>query len=400
MKAGLAAGLAAVEAFAAAPERVGNLLFVAVPDEEAGSAGARALAAELPGIAARMGLSLAAAINLDAMIDSDQGDMGRRVALGTVGKLLPSALVVGRAAHAAEARQGINAAALMAGIVSALEWSPALAESTDGEVAAPPTLLGLKDGRTSYDVTVPARAWAYWNVMTHRRQPADVLATFAELCREGTADGLRRLAVRDASDGLPDRVPVLTFAELRRELEGRPAAEAALTKLAETLAASGLDLPEQCRLITEQLWTASGRSGPAVIVGFASLPYLPSQLKGAAGDRLRVAVERARARIAARHGMSIGTLQYFPAISDMSFLGQVDAVGLPAVAANMPAWEHGVAWPNGLASADLPTVNAGPWGRDYHTPLERLHTAYAFDVLPDLVLEIAREVLCPQGRLG
>ena len=68
----------------------------------------------------------------------------------------------------------------------------------------------------------------------------------------------------------------------------------------------------------------------------------------------------------------------------MSFLGQVDAAGLPVVAANMPAWGHGLVWPEGPASAGLPTVNAGPWGRDYHTPMERLHTGYAFKVLPDL----------------
>jgi arginine utilization protein RocB len=90
-------------------------------------------------------------------------------------------------------------------------------------------------------------------------------------------------------------------------------------------------------------------------------------------------------------------LRYFPGISDMSFLGQVDAAGLPVVAANMPAWGHGLVWPEGPASAGLPTVNAGPWGRDYHTPLERLHTGYAFEVLPDLVLEIAREVLGAGG---
>ena len=44
MKAGLAAGLAVCEGFAAAAAPVGNLLFLAVPDEENASAGARAAA--------------------------------------------------------------------------------------------------------------------------------------------------------------------------------------------------------------------------------------------------------------------------------------------------------------------------------------------------------------------
>jgi arginine utilization protein RocB len=86
-------------------------------------------------------------------------------------------------------------------------------------------------------------------------------------------------------------------------------------------------------------------------------------------------------------------LRYFPGISDMSFLGQADAATVPLVAANTPAWGAGLLWPEGGAIAGIPTVNAGPWGRDYHTRLERLHAPYAFDVLPDLVEAIARGVL-------
>ena len=108
------------------------------------------------------------------------------------------------------------------------------------------------------------------------------------------------------------------------------------------------------------------------------MPYLPTRLEGAAGVRLDGAVRRAAAVAAARHRTGIGTCGYFPGISDMSFLGQVDAAAVPAIAANTPAWGHGIAWPAGRAALGVPIVNAGPWGRDYHTPLERLHTGYAF----------------------
>ena len=43
--------------------------------------------------------------------------------------------------------------------------------------------------------------------------------------------------------------------------------------------------------------------------------------------------------------------------------------------------------------AGIPIVNAGPWGRDYHTVLERMHALYAFRVLPDLIAEICARVL-------
>ena len=399
MKSGLAAGLAVIEALAEEPEREGNVLFLAVPDEEAGSAGARAAAPALRGIAERLGLSLEAAINLDATVDDGDGAEGRVVALGTVGKLLPAALVVGRAVHAAELARGVNAGLLAAAIVEAVEWSGALAERTGDEPAAPPTLLTLRDDRTAYDVTTPATVWAYWNVMTHRRGPAEVLAALAGLCRDATARALGSLAGRLRAaglptDGLPVEVPVLTFAELRREVFERDPGEAErFGALAGELARSGLDVPEQCRRLTLHLWSASRRSGPAVVLGFASIPYLPTEPRGEGGRRLEAAARAAAEAVAARHGTGIAIRRYFPGISDMSFLGQADPAAVPAVAENTPAWGAGVAWPADGAIAGLPIVNAGPWGRDYHTPLERLHTGYAFEVLPELVLEIVRRVL-------
>ena len=77
----------------------------------------------------------------------------------------------------------------------------------------------------------------------------------------------------------------------------------------------------------------------------------------------------------------------------MSFLGQADEEAVPVIAANTPPWGAGIVWPNRLALGGVPIINVGPWGRDYHTRLERLCVPYAFEVLPDLVGEIARRVL-------
>jgi arginine utilization protein RocB len=41
----------------------------------------------------------------------------------------------------------------------------------------------------------------------------------------------------------------------------------------------------------------------------------------------------------------------------------------------------------------VPTINLGPWGRDYHTPFERIETDYGFRVLPSLLLDLSRAVL-------
>nr|MBA3446005.1 M20/M25/M40 family metallo-hydrolase [Pseudaminobacter sp.] len=60
MKGGLAAGLAVIEAITRAQSFDGNLLFIAVPDEEGNSAGARRMAQALGGIATELRLDIEA----------------------------------------------------------------------------------------------------------------------------------------------------------------------------------------------------------------------------------------------------------------------------------------------------------------------------------------------------
>jgi len=365
------AGLAAMEDAVADPERMGNLLFLAVPDEEVNSAGARAAATVLSQLGRERGLEIVAAINLDALVEDGDGSVGRAVALGTIGKLLPSALVVGRATHASDAFRGLSACALAGALAAEMEWAPELLERTGDEIAAGVTLLGMKDTKQGYNVTTPERVWMFWNVMTQRRGPAEVLDISEQLANRAAHGFVERLSGHLGA--ALDPVPVLTFEALRQEVEGLGAAVAeALADVAREAAAWGMDLPEQSRIITERAWELSGRSGPAIVLGFASMPYLATSLgDDPAGRRLEAACGEAAAAVAERYGTTIRLMRYFPGISDMSFLGQADEGAVPVIAANTPPWGAGIVWPDGPALGDVPIVNAGPWGRDYHTRLER-----------------------------
>ena len=58
--------------------------------------------------------------------------------------------------------------------------------------------------------------------------------------------------------------------------------------------------------------------------------------------------------------------------------------------ANTPIWGSSFTLD---ASPAYPVINIGPWGRDYHHWLERLHAPYAFEVLPKLVLHVTKAAL-------
>ncbi len=397
MKSGLAAGLAAMAGFAADPGRRGNLLFIAVPDEENASAGAKAAALALPGIARERGIEVAAVVNLDSIADDSDGAGGRVVALGTVGKVLPTTFVVGAPVHSGFPLRGLNAAVLAGAIAQRLEWAPELTDESAAEAGTPVSLLALRDGKPGYDVTTPGTAWAYWSVLNHRRDPSTVMRIIERLVREAVAECVGRLSQRAAASGqfagLLDwagSVKVLRWSELLASVREKDAGiDADLASEAARLRDSGLDTPEISRQLTALAWARSGRSGPAVVLGLGSTPYLATQLRS---ERVEAAVAGLVAEAPARHGVSIKAVDYFAGISDMSFWGQGESGLFGRLAGETPAWATCVGLHAGHV-AQVPTVNLGPWGRDYHTPLERIETDYGFRVLPRLLLELCGRVL-------
>ncbi|HEX6288969.1 MAG TPA: M20/M25/M40 family metallo-hydrolase [Herpetosiphonaceae bacterium] len=410
MKSGLAAGIAVLCRFSEiARERQGSLLLIATPDEEDSSHGMRSAALRLGAIAHERQLDLDAAINLDATNDRGDGSVGQAIFLGTVGKLLPLVYVVGRDTHAGVPFDGVNANLLAAEITRRIECNAALSDVVEGAAAPPPVSLKQSDLKTQYDVTTPAAAWCYYNVLTHGRAATDVLDTVMGLVREALDSALQQLqeqARRYAALAQQPIEPirwqplVLSFAELQARVRQQCGPEAlhALDELALRLAQDpAIDLPSFNRRLIEAWWSHSGLSGPAAVVGFGSLYYPPSYVKGSTERQRRVRDAAAQQAAALSHetAVPIQLRPFFSGISDMSFLGSAtSAEDVAAIASNTPAWEARLRFDYAAVSAlDLPTINIGPWGRDYHQRLERVHMPYSFEVLPELIWRVAGRVL-------
>jgi arginine utilization protein RocB len=358
MKAGLAAGLAAVEAY----QGDATLLFVAVCDEEERSAGARSAGPRLREIALQYGLEISLIINLDAISDQGDGVQARVVTMGSIGKQLLTAYVVGKEAHAAYPQDGVNAAYLAAELIREFELSPELSETTGNEIAASPTCLHAKDVKQGYNVTTPAASWVYWNTMQHRRSAAEVLSISFTLAERA----MQRVALR-----VKREILIVTYADLAKRIKP----EVIMAKAAEIALLSEADFPARSKLLTEYLWAQSGLAGPCVVLGFGSIPYPAVSLSDARLDKV---ISETLTQF------NIGTLKYFAGISDMSFFGETSG-DLSIVAANTPIWGSSFVTPE---PAGYPCINLGPWGRDYHTWLERLHAPYAFEVLPLALLAV------------
>ncbi|QKC99922.1 M20/M25/M40 family metallo-hydrolase [Mesorhizobium sp. NZP2298] len=394
MKAGLAAGLAVCAEFADRVGPIGNLLFIAVPDEENNSAGARKAVQVLPEIAREHDLDIGAAVNLDAIADDGDGRKGRVIALGTVGKLLPTVFVAGVPVHSGFPLNGLNAGAIAAAIAARIEWAPELTDGSQALPGTPPSLLSIRDGKAGYDVTTPATAFATFNVLSYRRAPDEVLERFDRLCLDAERDYRAQLTRRIGSrrSDFIESIPLYRYEAVLGRLEAEAISK--LDALSASLATGLLSLPEQCRIVTEEAWKLSQLSGPAIITGFGSTPYLATSLSDMPiAARLRAVASDIAAGSSARYGSAISCAEYFAGISDMSFFGEAASSGFDVVGRNTPMWRDGVRWPKTNGLANIPTINIGPWGRDYHTPLERLHTGYAFDVLPRILRDVCEALL-------
>ncbi len=402
MKSGLAAGIAVLEQFADEPDRRGTLILLATPDEERESRGMRALREALPGLLAERGLDLAAAVNMDVTSDQGDGARGRAVYTGTIGKLLPFAFVLGQPSHAAYPFEGVSAALIGAEILRAVEGNADLADTGAGDVAPPPIALEMKDLRAGYEVTTPDRMWLAFNWLYHSGIAEDRFNRFRALVEAALARATGRFSAQArayaglSGAAMPEAAApqVLTLAELRERALSDAAAQAEFA--AQEAALNDTDNPlALSRALTAWLIDRAGIGGPAVVIGFAGLHYPPSRLdpEAPADAALLRAIRSAEATLAPEAALC--WRPHFQGISDMSFLGQPARPGDAAVAANTPA-SRLVDRPGARALA-FPVVNIGPWGREFHQRLERVHAPYAFNTLPRLLAHLAAAFLAEEA---
>lgn len=393
MKSGLAAGIAVLERFAGLGEPEGNILFVATPDEENRSRGMRSLRNALPEIARRFDLDIVGGINLDASSCERDGEEGRAVYLGSIGKFAPFAFVIGRPTHAGYPFNGTSAHRISAEIIRAMDTVPDLSDAAFGERSPPPVCLEARDIRDGYDVTTPDRVWLSFNWLTHSRTATAILGDFRAIVTGALQTALETQDAHQARyrgrTGSKTQGTVLTYAELLARLKERGNVEAlARLEALDRSLSGGTDPLKVSREIVAAAATEAGIEGPAVIIGFGSLHYPLVHLERSNGGAMQARLQRVMQDAASRHGTTIKFKQIFAGISDMSFFGHRPDVGETGlIAANTPSAAFTDAAPDGLLS--FPTVNIGPWGRDYHQKWERVHAPYTFEVLPDLVFESA-----------
>lgn len=387
-----------------------TLIMLATPDEENESAGARQAARYLAQLRRERGLTLVGAINTDFVGPRFPGDDKRPVYTGSIGKLLPCFYAVGRSSHAGEPFAGVDANLLLAALVDEFDMNPDYCERVRGQTTPPPVTLRATDTKTVYNTQIPIGATLYLNLLTMERTPAEALA----LLREGATVALARALARIAEgarrwETLHGAPPpgwtgqltgaVVTWDELRSEVAERLGVQAVATALAEERGRwpAQVDKRALAGALVQRLWTLSGRDGPAVVVYFAP-PWYPA-VPAASGPLL----DALRAALTAHEADGLVEEEYFPLLSDMSYLWLDPAVDPAAIREQTPIWRD-EGDQDALASGaytlpleamralDMPVINIGPYGRDAHQRGERVLMDFSFETAPQFITEVIAEL--------
>ena len=402
MKSGVAVNIALMHYFAQnAPDIPLSILFIATPDEENESAGILQAVHLFTRLREQYDLNYVGVFNTDVTTAQYMGDPHRYMYTGTVGKLLPSFLCIGRESHVGTPFQGFDANLLAAELIRAVSMNDELCDISDGQITAPPVTLRSTDLKTHYNTQIPLTAYFYLNVLTFSTTPEQLLERLRHYAESSLQEVLTRVDKTEARwrtiAGVQETAPltrsgiVLTYAELYQETVQQLGEQRITHELQsewERLPAT-LDSREQSLHLVHKLWTLSGRQGPAVVL-YYSPPYYPhvATPQGPLQDALTEV-------IAAHPEVPLVRQAYFPYLSDLSYLRLDASVDTTILKANMPIWKEPTAQGTrgyylpfeAIEKLDIPIVDFGVYGQGAHQRNEAVLMSYSFGTLPELICE-------------
>jgi arginine utilization protein RocB len=410
MKSGVASHLYLLNYYSNHPEQLdGNIVFLSECDEEDSSHGILSALKTLKRWKEEHGFEYAAAINSDFVSPRYEGDMNRYIYKGTVGKLLPSFFITGAETHVGSAFEGLDPNFIAAELTRQINYNPELCNEAFGETTVPPVSLKQTDLKPSYTVQTALSAYVYYNFFIHSWSPKEVLDKLKEQAAIAFTNALTAFNERykqysrlsgEPYMQLPWKPRVFTYEEMEQMLvkENGDLFVAHMNSFKEVLLQNiELDTRMFSARVVEEAWKWMKDKSPAIIVFYSSLYSPRIELSGKTEAELDLihALDEAVVEIQPEYPHPIVTRNFFPYISDMSFVAlSDDEEGISAVSKNNPGWgtKHFVDYQD-IRDINVPVINIGPYGLDAHKKLERMEMTYSLEIVPNLTNLVIQKLL-------
>ena len=377
----------------------GNIIYLAVGDEEGNSGGMLSAVSELVRLKKEEAYDYLALIDTDYMTSEYEGDENKYVYVGTVGKLMPTFYIVGKETHVGESFKGLDPNRLAAELTRKINLNPEFCEVADGEVTLPPITLKQRDLKPEYSVQTAKCAYLFFNYATHTSTPDQVLAKMKTAARECFDNVLKELNERyevfcklakRPYKPLPFESRVLSYEELYKLVKEKLGEE--LDKRIESLSAQLLedkstDQRDKAMKVVELVHNLWSDKNP-VIITYINPPYYPHifiEGKNEKEKNLLKAVDEAVNDTKSDYKLLYK--KFFPYISDLSYASAPkNPEVIAAFKANMPGFGKLYELPlEDMQELDVPVLDIGAFGKGAHKFTERIEKRYSFEVAPELV---------------
>lgn len=380
----------------------GNIVLIAVPDEENLSAGMRAAVKFLSELKEKHNLNYKLMINSEPhqRKNFEEGIFSE----GSVGKVMPFVYVRGFLAHAGKVFEGFNPLNLMSCIVRKTEINMELSDIVGNEAAPPPTWLYLKDNKEQYDVSMPLSIKGCFSILTLKQTPQSILGKVKNICMDAFDEVIcdmnknyRRFseATNLADKTLSWETKVVNFSELYNEAKNNykdeftREYEEKLNQLQSRMNDNELTIIDSNFELIEFIYGYIDDLSPRIVYGLIP-PYYPN-VANFYFENLDSSIKNISKELnkfTQKEFNQTYTSEYFyTGISDLSYtsIQHSDEV-LQALKESMPLFGKLYDIPvDSIEKISMPCINIGPWGKDFHKLTERVNSEDLFVRTPKII---------------
>lgn len=401
MKGGLSASMAVLEEYSKQENRDGNLIFLAVPEEETYSIGMREAAKLLSNLKNKYNL------NYKLMIipePNDRENNKHTLHIGTVGKCMPAVMVQGVKAHIMSYYNGLNPLSILSGIFEETEGSLKLVDSYKNEKTPPPLWSYFKDLKYEYDVSIPFRAAGYFTVLHFSRTPEEIINEIKKVSMEAFNKFLNKFKKEYKEYNNKEleeyyKSEVYTLSELIEKLKSRKDFEAFYQNLKKEISIKIREeketYPNTTILAMEKILDYANFQYPFVLISF-SPPYYPAvhsdfiHGKEKYGSKYFKVIEEEYKKL---YNIDVICNNYMTGISDASYSAVNTKYDYKIFSENMIVWgnEYSIDF-NSIEDINIPAIIFGPWGKDLHRVTERVNKKSLLEEFPNIIRHLMNYV--------
>lgn len=410
MKGGGSIQIALLRRYSELKDFEGNIILLAVPDEENLSAGMRHAVTILRNLKEQYNLNYKMMINSEPhqRYDNKTGVFST----GSIGKVLPYFYVRGFLSHVGKVFEGLNPLDIMTTIAQKTELNMNLSDVVENEVAPPPTWLYLRDGKTTYDVSMPLSAMGCVSILTMGRGLNEIMdelkiiseESFAEVIRESNEHWKRFAQItRRKHEKLPWKVKSSTYAELFEEAKndsGNEFLDLFSEKREELISEvrKGEITIIQCNFkLVEFIFDFINDDNPRVVYGLVP-PYYPTVanilIDGLEKDQKKLH-EKLIKFAKKETGEKYVEEMFYTGISDLSYAAIPEGKEITELLEQtMPLYGDFYSIPfDAVEDITMPVINIGPWGKAFHKVTERVYKADLYENTPKILHYAIGEML-------